>query len=172
MPLLNEDQKKEMALAHRKMYAAQCDECEKLIPAGQLYVVLKYTKVKWEGPPTQRPHTWNARVPKKVRCLECNNKIIEPLKPKQVIGGKGKKALTKDEAGKLNKMVRSIAIRMLKKSEKPIENASFKLKVFLKAKKKEPKIKKSVVNATIRLLKKAKVLKYKQKHWSLTEVKK
>jgi len=173
MGLLTEREQKKAALLHGKLFQAVCDECDRGIPVGTMYVVLKYEKIRWDGT-GPKPFNWNLRVPKKVRCLDCNLVKIEPYiqKKKVVIGGKGRKKLTEGDVKAVNKIVQKVAIRMLKKAEKPIESKDFKSRLYLKAKKKEPSIKKAMVNATLRVLKKAKVIRMKAKAWSLVEVKK
>jgi hypothetical protein len=169
MGLLTEEQQMEMALAHGKLFSAVCDECGRCVPTGTMYVILKYEKIHridWQ----LRPYIWNRRVPKKIRCLDCNKAYLpEPDKKKIVIGGKGRKKLSEDEVKSVNKIVRRTAIRLLKKSEKPIENVDFKTRLFTRVRKKDPKIKKGMMNATLRVLRKVKVVSYKKKHWALVE---
>lgn len=169
MGMLTEEEKQDMALAHGKLFTAVCDDCGRGIKANALYVVLKYTKHRWEGKPNDKPFTWNSRVPKKVRCLDCDKEIMDRKPPvkKLHLKGKGKKKLTADDVKNINPMVKRIVIHMLKKTEEPIENKSFKTKVFFKAKKKEPKIKKSAINTTLRLLRKAKAIRMKKGHYSI-----
>lgn len=168
MGLLSETEQQDMALAHGKRFSAVCDECGRCIPTGTIFIVLKYEKKKWEGPVNQKPFNWNLRIPKKIMCVDCNKEIVGEAPAKRIkIGGKGRKKLSKDEINSVNKDVRRTAIGILRKSEEPIEGKLFKVKLFLKLKKKDPKIKKVAINSTLRVLKKAKVLICKKRMWSL-----
>lgn len=176
MGLLTPDERKEMAIAHGRLFEAVCDKCGRCIRLGAPYVVVKYEKLK-RIDPKSRSYTWNRKVPKKIICLDCdeekNHDIREEYakkKNRKVIGGKRSK-LTDKDVKSVNKMVRRIIISILKKSEEEIETAVLKNKILAKAKKKEPNIKKSAINATLRVLRKAKVVQCKKKLWKLVEEK-
>ena len=176
MGLLNEVEQQDMALVHRHIFQAVCDEkdCGRLIPAGAMYVVVKYTKQKWEGP-GQKPFTWTRRIPKKVRCMDCENSLMAEVyekyeKKKRVkLGKKNRKRVSPEEMAKIDPLIKKLSIRLLTKSEDPIPTDIFKSKLLSRIRKENPKFKKSEINSSLRYLRKAKVLICKKKMWELPE---
>jgi hypothetical protein len=149
MPLLSQLEQGRYALATGHHFYAGCDNpyCGKLIPVTDLYVELKGGKI---------------------RCIACNTES-HPVKTEVKVagGGRGAKKLSPEDAAKLsiNGDVRKAIISILKRIDKPLSTPI--LLSMLKRRKAIRQLKKTEITATLRGLKKVKVIKYREKTWLL-----
>lgn len=149
--LLTEKEVRQYLLAHGKVFVHSCDDCEeKLIAVGELCVVLKWEK-RTDG------FTFLGRIPKKVRCMECQ---LRRHPPKEVLNNK---KISSGEAASvgIHPVAQKIILSLIKNNE--IERDLLKGALFKKKAIRE--LKKSDVMRTIRGLRKLKAIKIKAGIW-------
>lgn len=154
--LLSEKEKQEMFLAHRKHFEAVCDEssCDRLIPVGELYVVVKWDKRK-------TGESFLGAQPKKIRCMQCEDvRLGRDIK-------KEKKEKEGNELGDNVPLIRRRVFKIFKKDPTPIPSVA----LLGKIKRKYPQFKKSQIRKVLRYMKKEKEIQRKKKLWSLCDSK-
>lgn len=158
MAILTQAEIAKYLLAHGKVYAYSCDDCqEKLIAAGELCVVLKWEK-RTDG------FTFLGRIPKRVRCMSCN----ERLNPKKEDTNSPKITSSKASEHSLHPIVQKIILSLIKNNEIPREE----LLQNLRKKKVIRELKKSEISRTLRGLRKLKAIKVKNGMWVIASKKK
>ncbi len=151
--MLTEDERKEMAKAHGRMYYAECDSCGKLIPSGALFFA-----VKWSA----RPDGLNFLSPvlDKLECVACGGAPPKESAPKN------RGPLTRADKRKLevNSAIRKAAHAIFR------EDTSAKLtteEVVMRLRKRKAfrGCKKGEVAATLASMKKMRLLKRHESKW-------
>lgn len=154
MGLLTPKQQKEMLLAHGKSFIAVCDECEKLIEYGKLYVVLKWRKDKSVA-------AMPRQAPDKIRCMDCNDEKLGKKKKEHKEG--------KPETHDLQSGVRRRVLKIFAKSNMPLDTNA--LLSQLKRREEFRKLKKTELKETLRAMKQMKELQRRNRVWSVPVVK-
>lgn len=156
--LLTEKEVRQYLLAHGKVYIHSCDDCkEKLIAVGELCVVLKWEK-RTDG------FTFLGRIPKKVRCMECD----ERLHPKMEKLNSTKISNSEAASVGMHPVVQKLILSLIKHNEIPRDE----LLLNLRKKKVVRELKKSDVSRTLRGLRKLKAIKVKNGIWVIAAKKK
>lgn len=168
MGLLSKEEVAYYALRHGKVFSHVCDskDCGRLIAAGELCVVLKSQK-RTDG------LTFLGAIPIKVRCMVCERDLHPPSTKEVAVkgAGRGAKKVAPEVAAKLtiNPVVRRAVLSILKAHDGQLTTQE--LLVRLRTKRSIREVKKREVGATLRAMRKLKLVKVKAKKWCLPVIK-
>lgn len=169
MGQLTDKEKAKYFMAHGHVFEYACDTegCGKLIQPGELYVVLKWKKR------TDGLERMLGRIPSKIRCMDCERFIHPPpdvVKVKNA-GRLAKKVSAEVAAGiQIDQKLRRIITKLLK--DNPDGVPVKQLIVKLKTKKVVREMSAKLVRATIKGMKKLKLMRRSKGNFMLPKEKK